>query len=180
MDQESCHLLTDESVAESQAPKCTPLPWKQLVALCTVRLTDPICYAQIFPYINEFMTFLHVTNDPSKVGFYSGIVESLYAVAQLCTIYHWAKLSDNIGRRPVVLVGAIGVTLTTLLFGLSRSLTQVLVSRSLAGLLAGNVAVYHSIVGESTDATNQAAIFPIYAFIWPLGTTIAYATVHRH
>ncbi len=54
----------------------TPLPKVQLALLCVLRTLDPMCYFQIFPYINQFVSDLHVTEDPSKVGFYSGLVVS--------------------------------------------------------------------------------------------------------
>src|SRR6266446_2404373 len=81
---ESCPLLahTTPNTLESQTspppakvhPSSTPLPIAQLVCLCLVRLVDPIAFTQIFPYINEMMAHLHLTNDPSRVGFYSGLV----------------------------------------------------------------------------------------------------------
>ncbi|KAG6845224.1 hypothetical protein H0H87_012216 [Tephrocybe sp. NHM501043] len=52
----------------------TPLPKAQLAALCTIRLVDPIAFTQVFPYINEFIIRLNVTDDPSQIGFYSGLV----------------------------------------------------------------------------------------------------------
>ena len=54
--------------------KATPLPKAQLATLCAVRLVDPIAFTQIFPYVNEMMDHLHLTEDPSKIGFYSGLV----------------------------------------------------------------------------------------------------------
>lgn len=54
----------------------TPLPKAQLATLCIVRLVDPIMFTQIFPYVNEMMDHLHLTEDPSKTGLYSGIVVS--------------------------------------------------------------------------------------------------------
>jgi len=172
---ESCPLLQDQSTLETQKlakSKRTPLPKAQLTVLCAVRLVDPIAFSQIFPYINEFMITLHLTDDPSQIGFYSGIVESAFALAQLCSIYQWAKLSDIIGRRPVIIVGIIGIAVTTVLFGLSDSLTEVLISRCIAGLFSGNIAVIHSVLGELTDPTNQALAFPIYGLAWPLGSII--------
>ena len=75
---ESCPLLSDQSTLEAQsaANESTPLPKVQLAALCFVRAVDPIAFTQPFPYVNEFMSDLRVTDDPSKVGFYSGIVVS--------------------------------------------------------------------------------------------------------
>jgi len=119
-----------------------------------MRLVDPIAFTQIFPYINEMMAHLHVTNDPSLVGFYSGLAESAFSVSSLFSIYQWARLSgtisyffffpsrafiayiidfslDVIGRRPVIFIGIIGVSLATLLFGLQRTLPGILLVRSI-------------------------------------------------
>lgn len=54
----------------------TPVPKAQLITLCLVRLVDPIMFTQIFPYVNEMIDHLHLTDDPSKTGLYSGIVVS--------------------------------------------------------------------------------------------------------
>ncbi|KAN0075327.1 Major facilitator superfamily domain containing protein [Tylopilus felleus] len=166
---ESTPLLESQVSAK---PTPTPIPKGQLAALCTVRIVEPIAFTQLFPYVNEFMSDLHLTDDPSRVGFYSGLVESAFALAQLISIYQWARLSDVIGRRPVVLVGILGIATTTLAFGLSKSLSAVLVARCIGGLSSGNVAVIHSVLGEITDASNQAAVFPIYGMIWPVGTIV--------
>jgi MFS family permease len=98
--------------------------------------------------------------------------ESTFAVFQMLSIYHWAKLSDIVGRRPVVLVGSIGMGVMTLLFGLSQNLTSVMITRSLNGLFAGNIAVVQSVLGEISDSSNQAITFPIYAMIWPMGAIL--------
>ena len=67
--------------------------------------------------------------------------ESVFAIFQLMSIYHWAKISDIIGRRPVVLIGSVGMGLMTLLFGFSRNLTYMLITRSLHGIFAGQYKV---------------------------------------
>ncbi|KAG1835668.1 major facilitator superfamily domain-containing protein [Suillus variegatus] len=175
---ETCPLLRTTSNAHNaeaqiaEKPKSTPLPKAQLAALCIVRLVEPITFTQLFPYVNEFMSDLHLTDDPSKIGFYSGLVESAFAISQLCSIYQWARLSDAIGRRPVIFLGIIGLAITTLMFGLSKSLASVLVARCLGGLFSGNIAVIHSVLGEITDSTNQMVAFPIYGLAWPIGSII--------
>ena len=63
--------------------------------------------------------------------------ESVFAVFQLMSIYRWAKLSDVVGRRPIVLLGAVGMGLMTLLFGFSRNLATMLITRSLHGFFSG-------------------------------------------
>ncbi|KAJ3731622.1 major facilitator superfamily domain-containing protein [Lentinula guzmanii] len=170
---ETTPLLNDaRDDPEDQKPlikEATPLPMVQLFIVCAIRLMDPIAFTQIFPYINEFIAFLKLTDDPSQTGFYSGLVESAFAVTQFLAIYQWSKLSNKIGRRPVIMVGTFGVALSTMYFGLSSSLTDLLLSRAIGGIFGGTVSVVQSVVGEITDASNQAAAFPIYGLVWPIG-----------
>ena len=79
----------------------TPIPWRQLLTLCLVRLVDPICFSQIFPYINDMLLDMGVVgpNEPERVGFYSGLIESAFSVAVAVAIYPWARLSGTSGRR---------------------------------------------------------------------------------
>ena len=78
---ESTALLSnaDQNVVESQVSKptkMTPVPKLQLATLCLVRLLEPIGFTQLFPYINEMVVNLNMIDDPSKVGFISGLVVS--------------------------------------------------------------------------------------------------------
>ncbi|KAJ7039837.1 major facilitator superfamily domain-containing protein [Mycena alexandri] len=169
-DQESRPLLRDQETQTPRAP-FTPLPKFQLVALCIGRLSDPIASTQILPYINEFLATLHVA-DPSKVGYYSGLVASTASVAELITVFQWAKFSDIVGRRPILLSGTIGLAATSLLFGLSGSLLQILTLGALTGVFIGNTSVYSAVLAELTDSTNQAIAYSVYGCIYPLGATV--------
>ena len=80
--------------------------------------------------------------------------------------------TDKVGRRPVILAGISGIAMTTILFGLSKNLPMMLISRALSGLCSGNTAVMHAVVGELTDASNQAVAIPLYGLVWPLGSII--------
>ncbi|KAF8201615.1 major facilitator superfamily domain-containing protein [Pholiota molesta] len=126
-------------------------------------LRDPLTFTQIFPYINQLLSALHLVDDPAKVGFYSGLVESTFAFFQLCSIYQWARLSDNVGRRPVILATTFGLALATFLFGFASSLPVILLSRAIAGICSGNAAVLHSVL---------AVAFSTYGLFWPLGSII--------
>ncbi|KIM77976.1 hypothetical protein PILCRDRAFT_794993 [Piloderma croceum F 1598] len=176
-------LLSDNSLKSQQTvkTKATPLPLVQLGVLCSVGITDPIAFSQIFPYINNFISSLHVTDDPKRIGFYSGL-ESVHAIFQLLSIYSLAKLSGRllVGRRPVILSGITGIAVMMTLFGLSKSLPMMLISRGFAGLCSGNTAVMHAVVGELTDASNQAVALPLYGLVWPLGSIIGCVVCSRY
>ena len=76
---ESIALLSnvDPNSVESQEPKAvkmTPIPKLQLATFCLVRFLEPIGFTQVFPYINEMVVKFNMIDDPSKVGFVSGLV----------------------------------------------------------------------------------------------------------
>jgi hypothetical protein len=71
---ESVLFLGDDETRRPAPAAATPLPVRQLAALCGVRLIDPIAFSQVFPYVNEMIDDLRLTSDPSRIGFYSGLV----------------------------------------------------------------------------------------------------------
>lgn len=104
--------------------------------------------------------------------------ESTFFLAQTLFVLQWGRLSDKIGRKPVVLIGISGLALSMLCFGLSRSFPAIVASRSLAGLLNGNAGVLKAMMGEITDETNAAQGFSFIPMVWVAGSTLAY--VHSH
>ena len=52
-------------------------------------------------------------------------------MAQLLSIYHWAKASDKYGRRPIIFAGVVGIALSSIWLGFSKTLTTVVLSRAL-------------------------------------------------
>ena len=46
---------------------------------------------------------------------------SLYFAGEASTVLQWGRLSDIIGRKPVLLKGTLGLVIATILFGLSRT-----------------------------------------------------------
>ncbi|KZT54501.1 MFS general substrate transporter [Calocera cornea HHB12733] len=150
----------------------TPLPVLQLSLLCLVRLAEPVAASQILPYINDLCLHFGYARSDTAVGFVSGAIEALFALLQLLTVYHYGRLSDALGRKPVLLLGLLGVTLSTLLFGLSTHLPLTLLARGLAGALSGNSAVVQTMMSDLTDESNESQAFPLYSLTWTLGSVL--------
>jgi len=72
----------------------------------------------------------------------------------------------------VILLGILGVSVATLLFGLQQTLPGLLLIRCIGGFFSGNTAVIYSVLGEITDSSNQAFAFPIFGLAWPIGSII--------
>ncbi|KPV72186.1 uncharacterized protein RHOBADRAFT_56008 [Rhodotorula graminis WP1] len=163
--------LLDRS-AEAPLPRATPLPIKQVAVLCLMRFGEPIAFSLIFPFVAQAVVDTGITNDPRKIGYYAGIIESLFAFTTFSTVLAWGRLSDRIGRKPVLIIGLTGVTLSIVSFGLSKSFAGLVVSRCMGGALNGNVAVIKSVLGEITDESNQGRAFSFLPLAWSLGSVI--------
>ncbi len=67
------------------------------------------------------------------------MVTSAFTIAEFSTGVLWGRLSDRIGRKPVLLFGLVGTGLSMLVFGFARSLPVAIFARALGGLLNGFV-----------------------------------------
>ncbi|KAI9443932.1 MFS general substrate transporter [Lactarius indigo] len=159
---------------DGNAPRTkTPLPIAQVAILLLLQLCEPITSLSIKPYINQLVSELPVVDgDERKVGYYAGLIVSLYFAAEAVTILQWSRLSDNVGRKPVLLFGLLGTIVSSILFGLSRSFSALVFSRCLNGILNGNTGVMKSMMAELTDETNMAQGFSLITVTWAVGGTI--------
>lgn len=107
------------------------------IALC--RICEPIAFMSIFPYIYFMIQDFKVTQDESKISVYAGMVTSAFAFAEFSSGVAWGRLSDKIGRKPVLLTGLAGTALSMLIFGFAPNLPTALLARALGGLLNGYV-----------------------------------------
>ncbi|KAK9900843.1 MFS general substrate transporter [Cystobasidium minutum MCA 4210] len=155
---------------QKEAEKVTPLPMVSVAILCFSRTMEPMALTVIFPFVNQMLESLGV--EPSKVGYKAGIIEALFTFAQFCTILQWGRLSDRIGRKPVILLGLAGCSVSCFAFGLSRSFVAMVLTRALAGVLNGNVGVIKASLGELSDHTNEARAFVFLPPSWTLGAAL--------
>ncbi|KAJ9312494.1 hypothetical protein DTO271D3_7196 [Paecilomyces variotii] len=59
-----------------------PLPVGQIVLLCYVRLLEPFTFFSIFPFVNQMIMETGTVKE-ADVGFYSGLIESLFSFTQM-------------------------------------------------------------------------------------------------
>jgi MFS family permease len=104
-------------------------------ALC--RVCEPIAFMSIFPYIYYMVASFKITSNEKQIAFFAGMVTSSFALAEFATGVLWGRISDRIGRKPVLLCGLAGTGLSMLAFGFAPSLPMALLARALGGLLNG-------------------------------------------
>ncbi|KAI8980150.1 MFS general substrate transporter [Trametes punicea] len=151
----------------------TPLPKLQIFILLLMQLAEPVTSQCIYPFINQLVSELDITGgDETKVGYYAGLIESLFFVTEAMFIMQWSRVSDRIGRKPVLLTGVGGLCISMICFGLSKTFTALVISRCIVGMLNGNIGVIKSMMAELTDSTNLAQGFAFMPVMWSAGATI--------
>ncbi len=79
---------------------------------------------------------------------------TIYALASFFTAPLWGKLSDNTGRKPLILIGLAGFSLSFFLFSLFLdNLMLLYASRIIGGLFSG--ALYTAVTGYVADITSD-------------------------
>ncbi|KAJ7760704.1 member of major facilitator superfamily multidrug-resistance, DHA1 sub-family [Mycena maculata] len=150
--------------------KPTPLPRFQLFIVLFLQLAEPLTSQVIYPFAPQLIRDIGIINgDETKVAHYVGIMQSLFFFTQALTVLHYARLSDRIGRKPVILVGLLGLSISMFFFGLSRTFWGLVLSRSLNGALNGNIGVIKSMMAEMTDSTNIAQAYAYMPIAWSTG-----------
>ncbi|PHH52995.1 putative membrane protein YCR023C [Ceratocystis fimbriata CBS 114723] len=150
-----------------------PFPSRQMFVLAMCRICEPIAFMSIFPYIYYMVEDFHITDDPSQISVYAGMVTSAFTLAEFSTGVFWGKLSDRVGRKPILLCGLAGTGLSALVFGFAPSLLVALIARSLGGLLNGNIGVLQTTVAEMiTVKEYQPRAYTIMPLVWCLGSIV--------
>ncbi|CAE6425043.1 unnamed protein product [Rhizoctonia solani] len=151
----------------------TPLPMKQIAILLLMQLSEPLGYTVIYPFVAQLVNESGITGgDGSKIGYYAGMIESIFFLTESMFTLQYGRISDRIGRRPVLMFGLFGQAISIFSVGLSKRFWQLVFSRALSGALNGNAAVAKSMVVELTDETNQAQAFAFLPIVWSAGSTL--------
>ncbi|TAQ85826.1 hypothetical protein B7494_g5832 [Chlorociboria aeruginascens] len=136
-------------------------------------ICEPIAFMSIFPYVYFMIQDFGVAKDASSISVYAGMVTSAFAFAEFSSGVAWGRLSDKIGRKPVLLTGLAGTALSMLIFGLSPNLPVALLARALGGLLNGNIGVLQTTVAEMiTVKEHQPRAYSIMPTVWCLGSIL--------
>jgi len=85
-----------------------------------------------------------------------GLLMAVYSLMQLIFAPIWGRLSDRYGRKPIMLIGIIGLTISFFLFAISTELWMLFAARIIGGLLsAANMPTAMAYVADVTTPENR-------------------------
>jgi DHA1 family tetracycline resistance protein-like MFS transporter len=101
-----------------------------------------------------------------------GLLLASHAGMQLVGAPIWGRLSDRIGRRPVMLITIAGTALSLLLLGFAQSLLQLFLARLLSGLFAANISVATAYLTDVTEEADRTKWMGMIGASFAVGFTL--------
>lgn len=143
---------------QDDADENTPMPRAQVLILCIATLCAPIAAMVIFPFIPEMLYRTGKIRE-EDLGFWAGIMEAAFSLAQVLVLVQYGRASDRFGRKPCLVLSLVGISFFMTLFGFSTQFWQMLVTRTMAGFFAGVPVVVRSAISEMVPRKHRARAF---------------------
>ena len=89
---------------------------------------------------------------------FGGILGSLYSLLQFLFAPMWGRLSDRVGRRPVLMWTIGGLCVSYLVWIFSGSFLLLIISRVLGGVMGGNISVATAAMADRVIRFADGAI----------------------
>src|SRR5689334_18759192 len=108
-------------------------------------------------------------------GWMIGAIVGSYSLMQFLFAPAWGRLSDRIGRRPVLLVSTAGAAVSYAIFAIGSgfagqtALWIILVSRVLAGIAGANITVAQAYIADVTAPEERSKKMGLIGMAFGLG-----------
>src|SRR5512136_2178931 len=99
----------------------------------------------------------------------TGWLSTGYSLMQFVFAPIWGRLSDRVGRRPVLLLSIAMTAVAFLLYGVAGSFVVLLLSRLFAGAATANIAIAQAYVADVTPPEERARGMGVIGAAFGLG-----------
>jgi MFS family permease len=123
------------------------------------RFSEAIAWTSIFPYV-YFMVQDFGDTGQSDPAFAAGLMVASFTFCEFLSSLVWSRVSDRIGRKVTLLIGALCGIVSAISFGFSKSIAMAVASRIFGGLTNPNVGVIQTCVGELIKVKMHQGLFP--------------------
>jgi MFS family permease len=101
-----------------------------------------------------------------------GALISTYAFCQLIAGPVLGRMSDTMGRKPLLIVSQLGTFVGFLILAFANSLAVVFLSRVIDGITAGNLSLAQAYIADVTTPENRARSFGVIGIAFGIGFLI--------
>jgi MFS family permease len=175
----------------------TSLPWKSLGPVLLTLFIDLVGLSIVFPLSPAILNYYLpkalaegdwlllpliqcLQNGAAALGgsadrqwlvsvWFGGLIGSTYGLLQFVFAPLWGQLSDRMGRKPVLSITLAGTAASYLLWIFAQRFEYYLLSRTLAGIMAGNLSVANAAVADLSSRDTRTKAMACVGIIFGLG-----------
>ena len=138
----------------------------RLSILFLVISIDLIGFGMVVPFLSFY------AREYGASGFAAGTVVGMYSILQFFFVPVWGRLSDRIGRRPILIIGLLFTVISYAMFATARVVALLLASRIVAGGCAANIATSQAYIADMTTPEKRAKGMGIIGAAFGIGFII--------
>ena len=125
-----------------------------------IGIETPLLFAIFLDLVGFGMTFPDVqlrAQQYGAPGWMIGAILASYYPVQMIASPRWGKLSDRIGRKPVLILCGLLSAASMVIYGLGNNLIAMVLSRIAAGFGAANVVIAQAYLSDAKEEKDRAA-----------------------
>jgi DHA1 family tetracycline resistance protein-like MFS transporter len=130
-------------------------------------LIDMIAIGVMVPVLPHLVGTFTTSNDEQALAFLA--VAVAFGIANFLSAPVLGALSDRYGRRPVLLLGFLGLALNFFVTPLATALWMLLAVRLVSGAMQSNISVANAYVADITPAEDRARRFGLLGAMFGVG-----------
>lgn len=130
-------------------------------------LLDVLGFGLLIPILPNLV--LEFMGDEAQAAVTFGLLLTVWSLMQFLFSPVLGALSDRVGRRPVLIVSAIGLGLDYIIMALAPNLLWLFVGRILSGILASSQPTAAAYVADVTPPERRAGAFGAIGAVWGVG-----------
>ncbi len=140
------------------AAEATHLSWSALSTVLVAMFAITVGYGVALPILPFLIEQIAGKSTPQALSWHTGLLTGAYIIAIFVGAPVWGRISDQCGRKPIILVGLLGFAATTAFFAVTESLPLLYLGRFLAGLFAAAITpVAYALIGDHAPSKEWRA-----------------------
>jgi multidrug resistance protein len=101
-----------------------------------------------------------------------GLLVAVFSLMQLVFAPIWGRVSDRVGRKPVLIVSLAGTAVGSLLMGIAPTLPILFLGRIIDGISGGSISTAHAAVTDMAAPGQRARLIGLLGAAFGLGFVI--------
>src|ERR1700726_3802074 len=134
--------------------------------LCLIVFVDLVGFGLITPLLPFYAECFGAS--PQQVT----ILMAVFSLMSMISAPLWGRISDRIGRRPVLMASMLAAAFAYLWMGFASELWMLFAARAFAGICAGNIAAAQAYIADVTPPDKRAKGMGLIGAAFGLGFII--------